>query len=156
MAEQRRGKRIAMSAEEVDAYLGAQRTCRVASLGKDGAPHVSPLWFVWDGTSMWLNSIVASQRWVNMLRDSRVGVAVDDGHEFLELRGVEMSGEVEMVGEAPRGSDPDPAVEQPERLWSEKYMGGQPYRSDGRHAWVAPHTTNGAQLGLHQDRTVAR
>ena len=39
--EQRRSRVIAMSEEERDAFLGVQRTCRLASLGP-GGPHVSP------------------------------------------------------------------------------------------------------------------
>ena len=47
-----------MSAEERDAFLVTERTCRVASVGGDGSPHVTPLWFVWDGGALWLTSIV--------------------------------------------------------------------------------------------------
>src|SRR5439155_4473481 len=44
MQEQRRGRKIAMTPEELDAYLGAQRTCTVATVSHDG-PHVTALWF---------------------------------------------------------------------------------------------------------------
>ncbi|MGO8860155.1 MAG: pyridoxamine 5'-phosphate oxidase family protein [Acidimicrobiales bacterium] len=135
MKEQRRGRKIAMSTEERDEFLRSQRTCRVATVGADGSPHNSALWFVWDGTALWLNSIVKSQRWTNLQTEPRVAVVVDDGVEFLDLRGVELLGRVEQVGTVPRGSEPDPAVEVPERLFGEKYAGGA-FVSDGRHAWV--------------------
>ena len=133
MREQRRSRRIAMTPEELDAYLTEQRTCRVATVNADGAPHVSPLWFVWDGTSLWLNSIVRSQRWVDLERDPRVSVVVDDGIEFGELRGVELIGRVEQVGEVPRTGEPVPELEVPEQLKADKYAGGQVVH-DGRHA----------------------
>jgi len=133
MREQRRSRRIAMTPEERDAYLTEQRTCRVATVNADGAPHVSPLWFVWDGTSLWLNSIVRSQRWVDLERDPRVSVVVDDGIEFGELRGVELIGRVEQVGEVPRTGEPVPELEVPEQLKADKYSGGQVVH-DGRHA----------------------
>jgi len=41
---QKRGRKIAMSPEEIDAFLADQRTCRVATIGPDG-PHATPLWF---------------------------------------------------------------------------------------------------------------
>jgi len=41
---QRRGRAIAMTAAEVDEFLATERTCRVATSGKDGRPHVVPLW----------------------------------------------------------------------------------------------------------------
>lgn len=135
MREQRRSRRIAMTPEERDAYLTEQRTCRVASVGQDGAPHVSPLWFVWDGTSLWLNSIVRSQRWADLMREPRVSIVIDDGVEFGDLRGVELLGRVEQVGEVPRSGEPLPALDEPERLKADKYNGGKVVY-DGRHAWL--------------------
>jgi hypothetical protein len=132
---QRRGRRTAMSDVERDAFLAAERTCRVASLGADGSPHVTPLWFVWDGASLWLTSIVQSQRWRDLERDNRVSVVVDAGSGFLELRGVEMRGSATVVGEVPRTGEPVRALETPERLFADKYAGGD-LRHDGRHAWL--------------------
>jgi PPOX class probable F420-dependent enzyme len=124
-----------MSPEERDAFLREERTCRVASTGADGAPHVTPLWFVWEGRSLWLTSIVKSQRWTDLQRDNRVSVVVDTGHEFLELRGVELRGRAEVVGEVPRTGAPDAELEVPERLFADKYAGGRVHH-DGRHAWL--------------------
>jgi hypothetical protein len=124
-----------MTSEEVDGYLRAERTCRVGTVGADGGPHVSAMWYVWDGSAVWLYSVVKSQRWVNVARDRRVSVLVDGGVEFMELRGVEIVGDAEIVGEVPRPSDPDPALAEPERLFGEKYAGGT-FVADGRHAWL--------------------
>ena len=132
---QRRGGRIAMTPEEREAFLTAQRTCRVATVGADGAPHVSALWFVWDGTALWMNSVVASQRWTNLVRDPRVSVLVDAGQEFLELCGVELIGTVDVVGEVPRTGEPSDLLDEPERLFGDKYAGGS-FVADGRHAWL--------------------
>jgi Pyridoxamine 5'-phosphate oxidase len=133
--EQRRGKRIAMSPGELDAFLGGERMCRLGSLGADGSPHVSPLWFVWDGSAIWFNSVVKSQRWTNLVRDPRVSVAIDGGEGYLELRGAELIGRIEVVGEVPRTAAPDPSVAGPERLFGAKYSGGE-FVPDGNHAWL--------------------
>jgi PPOX class probable F420-dependent enzyme len=135
MKQQRRGNRIAMTSDELDDFLRAERTCRVATAGKDGAPHTSALWFVWDGKALWLNTIVKSQRWTNLERDPRVSVLVDAGEDYFELRGVELLGSIEPVGSAPRTAEPDAALEHTERLYGEKYSGGT-FVPDGRHAWV--------------------
>jgi PPOX class probable F420-dependent enzyme len=135
MKEQRRGRRIAMSPEEVDKFLAEERTCRVATVGADGRPHNTPLWFVWDGQSLWLNSIVKSQRWTDVTRRPQASVVVDAGDGYDELRGVEIIGQLELVGEAPRSSTPDAQLEEPERLFGAKYIGGT-FQPDGRHAWM--------------------
>ena len=135
MKEQRRGRKIAMAANELDAFLREERTCRVATVGADGRPHNTPLWFVWDGSALWLNSIVKSQRWTDLVRNPQVSIIVDAGHDFGELRGAELIGQVEQVGEVPRTSTPDLSLEEPERLFGDKYVGGT-FVSDGRHAWL--------------------
>ncbi|MBM4791491.1 pyridoxamine 5'-phosphate oxidase family protein [Streptomyces sioyaensis] len=133
---QRRGRRIMMTRGELDAFLGTQRTCRVATVGGDGAPHVGALWFVWDGAALWLYSITRSKRWAQLRKDPRIAVVVDDGHEYGELRGAELTGRVDFVGEAPRTGEPCPELDAPERLFAEKYFGMSRVPHDGRHAWL--------------------
>jgi PPOX class probable F420-dependent enzyme len=132
---QKKGRRIAMSPAEVDAFLRKERTCRVETVGPDGAPHVSPLWFVWDGTALWLNSLTKSQRWTNLVRDPRATVVVDTGVAFTELRGVEITGRAAVVGEVPRTGVPIPEMAEPEQLFGDKYAGGR-FGYDGGHAWL--------------------
>jgi pyridoxamine 5'-phosphate oxidase-like protein len=134
MVEQRRGRRIAMTPDEVDAFLTEQRTCRVATVGRNG-PHATPLWFAWHGGALWLTSVVRSQRWTDLQRDPRVAVVVDAGTSYDELRGVELRGRVEVVGEVPRTGAPVPELDGPERVFADRYAGGV-VGHDGRHAWL--------------------
>ena len=133
--QQRRGRSIAMTSEELDHFLRTERMCRVATVDVDGRPHISPLWFVWDGSALWLNSIVRSQRWVNVERNPNVSVAIDAGEGYGELRGAELIGQVERVGDVPRTASPDEVLAMPERLFGEKYSNGV-FHADGRHAWL--------------------
>lgn len=133
---QRRARRIAMTDQERDALLAELRTCRIGTVGADGSPHVTPVWFVWDGTALWIYSIIRSQRWTNLMRDPRVSVVIDTGDDYFELRGVEFIGEVEAVGEQPRVGDPNPRLNTPERLFAAKYSGGTWLGYDRRHAWL--------------------
>jgi Pyridoxamine 5'-phosphate oxidase len=133
--QQRRGRKIAMGQPQLDAFLAGQRTCRVATASELG-PHLTPLWYVWDGTALWLTSIVSSQRWADLSRDPRVAVLVDAGEDYAELRGVELRGRVETVGEAPRTGLPEPRLDEPERLFARKYLDGDVMQHDGRHAWL--------------------
>jgi hypothetical protein len=107
----------------------------VGTTSPDG-PHVSPLWFGWDGEAIWLYSIVKSQRWTDLERDPRVAIVVDAGEAYGELRGVELRGPAERIGEVPRTGSPDPALADVERLYARKYHGGDALDLDGRHAWL--------------------
>jgi PPOX class probable F420-dependent enzyme len=134
--QQRRGRVIAMTADELDAFLGDQRTCRFATTGPDG-PHVAPVWFVWDGRAIWVYSLTRSQRWANVSRDPRVAVVVDDGHHYHELHGVEIEGQATVMGPVPRkGHEDCPELAEPERLMAAKYFGSAAMTHDARHAWL--------------------
>ncbi|MEV0280340.1 pyridoxamine 5'-phosphate oxidase family protein [Streptomyces sp. NPDC050610] len=133
---QRRGRRIMMSEAELDDFLAEERTCRVATVGPDGGPHVSTLWFAWHEGSLWLYSITRSKRWADLRRDARLAVVIDAGEEYGELRGVELSGTAVFVGEAPRTGEPCPELDAPERLFAAKHFGLDAMPYDGRHAWL--------------------
>ncbi|MFD4601191.1 pyridoxamine 5'-phosphate oxidase family protein [Streptomyces sp. NPDC058464] len=133
---QRRGRKIMMTPGELDEFLSTQRTCRVATVSASGAPHVSALWFAWDGTSLWLYSVVRSQRWKDLSRDPRVAVVVDSGEEYDQLRGVELRGTVEFVGEVPRTGELVAELDYVETVFARKNFGLDEMPHDGRHAWA--------------------
>ena len=134
--KQRRGAKLALTDSELDDFLRTERTCRLGTVGRDGTPHVTPLWFVWDGSAIWLNSIVKSQRWTDVMRTPDVSVLVDAGVDFMELVGVELKGRVRKVGEVPRAGEPLSELDEPERLFANKYAGTDQMHYDGRHAWL--------------------
>jgi hypothetical protein len=124
-----------MSKAELDAFLADQRTCRVATASQEG-PHLTALWYVWDGTALWLYSVVRSQRWTDIGRDRRVAVLVDVGDSYRELRGAELRGAFEIVGEVPRTGRPDARLAEPEGLYARKYGGTDVMHHTGHHGWL--------------------
>lgn len=139
-----RGAGISMTKEEIDLFLSTERTCRVATIGGDGSPHFAPLWFVWDGAFLWLNSLVRSRRWTDLQKDPRIAIVVDGGEQFTDLRGVEVRGTAMSVGDVPRGSRPevvartveDELLRGVELSFARKYAGRDEFTADGRHAWL--------------------
>ncbi|MEU8764227.1 pyridoxamine 5'-phosphate oxidase family protein [Streptomyces sp. NPDC048659] len=133
---QRRGRRIMMTPDELDSFLAEQRTCRVATVSADGRPHVGALWFLWHEGSLWLYSLTRSRRWSELRARPRIAVVVDDGEAYGELRGAELSGTVEFIGEAPRTGAPCPELDAVEPLFAAKNFGLDTMPHDGRHAWL--------------------
>jgi hypothetical protein len=131
---QRRARAIAMTPEEIDGFLADERTCRVATVGA-GGPHATPLWYLWLHGALWLTSLSRSQRWADLMADPRIAAVVDAGEAYGELRGVELRGRVEVVGEVPRTGEPVPELDAPEQAFADRYTGGTIIR-DGRHAWL--------------------
>jgi PPOX class probable F420-dependent enzyme len=83
----RRGQ-IVMSGEEVAALLAASRTVTCATIGRDGRPHLMPLWYVLRDAELWAWSYAKSQKVRNLERDPRCTLQVETGTEYNELRGV--------------------------------------------------------------------
>src|SRR5690349_5395310 len=79
---------IAMSSEEVLAFLAEARVVTVATLGRDGWPHLMPLWFVVRDGEIWGWTYGKSQKVVNVERDPRCTLQVEAGESYDQLRGV--------------------------------------------------------------------
>jgi hypothetical protein len=80
--------------------------------------------------------VVRSQRWTDITRDQRVAILVDAGDAYSELRGAELRGVAEIVGEVPRIGKPDARLDEPERLYARKYDGTDVMHHTGHHAWL--------------------
>jgi PPOX class probable F420-dependent enzyme len=77
------------SAAEVDAFLAAPRNVIVAGVRKDGRPHVSPNWFLWDGMRFYVSTTRNRAKYTIFRRDPRVELVIDDepGHRYVGLSG---------------------------------------------------------------------
>ncbi len=97
-----RRDQIKMSEAEALAFLEEQRVVTCATNGRDGWPHLMPLWYVLRDGELWAWTFAKSQKVKNMERDARVTLQVEAGEEYHELRGVMIEAEVELVrdGEA--------------------------------------------------------
>ena len=121
---------LSLTAGELESYLAEQRTVRVATVRPDGAPHVVPLWFVWHGGGLFLNSTLGNPTVDNMMRTGVASAVIDDGESYDALRGVVLTGSVARLSDGP-----PPDVE---RIWSDKYLGGSelPYRRWKDRTWL--------------------
>jgi PPOX class probable F420-dependent enzyme len=79
---------IAMSDDEVAAFLEEGRVVTVATVGRDGWPHLMPLWYVLREGELWGWTYAKSQKVRNLERESRCTLQVEAGDSYDELRGV--------------------------------------------------------------------
>lgn len=87
---------IRMSAEEADAFLEEERTVTCATNGRNGFPHLMPLWYVLREGRIWAWTYAKSQKVKNLERDPRATLQVETGVEYAELRGVMLRCDVEI------------------------------------------------------------
>jgi PPOX class probable F420-dependent enzyme len=82
-----------MSGEEVTAFLDEQRVVTCATLGRDGWPHLMPLWYVVRDGEVWAWTYAKSQKVRNLERDARCTLQVETGDSYDQLRGVMIKAE---------------------------------------------------------------
>ena len=88
---------VRMSDREIADFLEDNLKVQVASIGRDGTPHLTTLFYVvLDGRiAFWTYG--RSQKIRNLERDDRVSCLVEDGTDYFELRGVSVTGRAEIV-----------------------------------------------------------
>ena len=77
-----------MTDAEVGAFLAEERTVICATIGRDGFPHLMPLWYVVREGQLWAWTFAKSQKARNLERDPRATLQVEAGTEYPQLRGV--------------------------------------------------------------------
>src|SRR5436190_9743231 len=97
-----RRDQIKMTPDEALAFFDEEKTVICATNGRDGFPHLMPLWFVVRDGELWAWTYASSQKVKNLERDPRATVQVEAGTEYQELRGVMLKCEVELVHDADR------------------------------------------------------
>lgn len=83
-----------MSDDEVADFLAEQRTVTCATIGRDGFPHLMPLWYVVRGTELWAWTFAKSQKACNLERDPRATLQIEAGDDYSSLRGVMLKTDV--------------------------------------------------------------
>jgi PPOX class probable F420-dependent enzyme len=80
-----------MTPSEIHGFLVAgTRTAKVATVMKDGRPHVMPVWFVLDGEQVVFTTNAQSLKGRRLRQDPRVALVVDEEvppYAFVHIRG---------------------------------------------------------------------
>lgn len=85
-----------MTDAELAAFLAEQRTVIVATNGRDGWPHLMPLWYTVRAGELWAWTYARSQKIRNLERDPRATWQVEAGTSYEQLRGAMVKARVEL------------------------------------------------------------
>jgi PPOX class probable F420-dependent enzyme len=119
-----------MSDQELDDFLAQNMKVQVATVGPDGQPHLTTLFYVLVDGRMFFWTYGRSQKIQNLRRDPRITCLVEDGEDYFELRGATIVGKARLL------EDYDELVD----------LGGR----------VARRMAGGADLGDFGDQIVAQ
>jgi PPOX class probable F420-dependent enzyme len=75
------------SSAAIEAFLAEPRNVIVAGIRKDGRPHLSPNWFLWDGAHFYVSTTRKRAKYHIFRRDPRAELVVDDatGHRYVQI-----------------------------------------------------------------------
>lgn len=108
--------KIAMTDEEIASFIERSRTATLATIGPTGVPHLVAMWYGLIDGAIWIETKARSQKAVNLRRDPRVTVSIEDGFTYDKLRGVSIEGRGVIV------EDPDDLWKVGVSVW-ERYSG---------------------------------
>jgi PPOX class probable F420-dependent enzyme len=91
-------KKIRMSPAEATAMLEATPNLSLATLDRDGYPHLVAMSFALDADgNIVMTSFGKAQKVINLKRNPRVAVMVEHGHAYDKIKGVMIRGVAEIV-----------------------------------------------------------
>lgn len=76
----------------VEAFLNEVRFASLATINPDGAPQQTVMWYMIQDGKIMMNTARGRQKDLNMVRDPRISICVEDGYRFLTI-----SGNVELI-----------------------------------------------------------
>ena len=88
---------IKFNPEEEEQFLNKNLTAALATLDKNGFPHVVAMNYFYIDGAIYMTSYGKAQKVVNIRRNPKVGVMVETGRSYGELQGVMVRGHCEII-----------------------------------------------------------
>ncbi|MEE8167792.1 MAG: pyridoxamine 5'-phosphate oxidase family protein [Candidatus Hydrothermarchaeales archaeon] len=110
-----RGIDAGMNHEEVEGFIHRQRLIRLGTADRNGNPHVSVLWYVYDGNSIYFSSNEDTKKIRNIKENPSVSILIDSGEELFKVKGVLIKSKAEIEVDLDR-------IKNVKNLYIEKYF----------------------------------
>jgi PPOX class probable F420-dependent enzyme len=88
---------VTMTEAEIAALLAAARKVQLATINPDGTPHLVTMFYALIDGQIAFWTYRTSQKARNLARDPRLACLVEDGEDYFELRGVQVTGTVRRI-----------------------------------------------------------
>ena len=84
---------------EVDEFLTQALIARIATVRPDKRPHLVPIWFYWDGASIYMETPPTFVKAKNLMNNPNVAISIDITEGGLRFKAVVLEGKVELITE---------------------------------------------------------
>ena len=86
-----------MSQAERLQFLEKQISLQIGTINKDGSPHLTTMWYVYDGDNFIFHTYTKSQKIINLKRDSRITLLTEAGSQYSDLQGIIVYGNAKII-----------------------------------------------------------
>jgi len=116
----------------IDEFLALPLLARLATADPaTGQPHVVPLWYGWDGASIWISSFRSTRKIRELQKNPRVSICVDMAEEGKETKAVILEGEAELI------TAPFELLKQQTTWVYTRYLGPEGVLAKDPQSWIA-------------------
>ena len=93
-------------------------------------PHVVPVWFWWDGDSIWISAFNSTRKVKDLQKNLRCAVLIEPPVETPGLRGILFEGKAELI------AFPDPRVAELSSTIYKRYVGEEGVKDPEVQSWM--------------------
>jgi nitroimidazol reductase NimA-like FMN-containing flavoprotein (pyridoxamine 5'-phosphate oxidase superfamily) len=116
---------------EMDDFLSRPLLARLATVNPEKMqPHVVPVWYGWDGQSLWISAFRSTRKVRELLKNPRCSIVIDVDGEPGGVRAVLMEGEAELV------TAPQPLLEEKTAWVYTRYLGPEGVLAAEPQSWI--------------------
>ncbi len=83
----------------INKLLDEPLIARMATADLNNQPHVVPVWYGWDGKSIWVSSFSNTRKINELHQNPRISIMIDTAEEAGETKAVILEGKAELVVE---------------------------------------------------------
>ncbi len=109
---------VSMSEAEVSEFIASQKVMRLATADSKGTPHLTPMWYVYDGERIYFTADKGSKKLRNISANESVAVLFDAGTKLFKVKGILILGKARVIGDREN-------INKVRRLFAEKYFGSE-------------------------------
>ena len=92
-----RRRQIQLTPDEQEAFLRDHRKAALATIDQNGFPHLVAMNFLAKDGAFYMTSYGKAQKVVNIRRNPKVALMIEEGNAYSELRGVMVRGHCEII-----------------------------------------------------------
>ena len=135
-----------LTKEQIDYYLAQPLLARMATASASTLqPHVVPVWYLWDGQSIWVHGFRSTRKFRELAANPRCAIVIDDAVSGVDFWSVLFEGQVELI------TDSDVVHPMAERIYT-RYIGADGVLDPTPQSWI--HDEESLLIKLTPARTI--